>query len=313
MCHGCEHRAPPTRWQPQYHHGRGIAKLGLVVLTPPPLDLPTATALRAFEAAARLESFRHAADELLVTPAAVAQHVKSVEAWAQQRLFERTARGVILNDAGLRARHALTDAFHSLGSAASLLRDGVTSLRIAALPAIAQLWVVPRLDEIQACVPDADISLHALDRQPDIRSEGFDMVVSYEGAHERADELLLVANPVVATSITNVADLARRRRLRDLAWDHHWHAWLGADADLVEETRTIDVTLFAMAVDAARRGTGVLVGRASLLAADLASGALVEPIDRRVPTDDALSIQLRDGIASSRLRSWAQESLAVLN
>ena len=60
-----------------------------MALSPPPLDGPSIVALRAFEAAARLGSFSQAAVELRVTPAAIAQHVKAVEAWAQQPLFER--------------------------------------------------------------------------------------------------------------------------------------------------------------------------------------------------------------------------------
>ncbi len=268
-------------------------------------------ALRAFEAAARLGSFSRAAEELHVTPAAVAQHVKSIEAWAQQPLFERTARGVTLNDAGVRARPALTEAFHSLGAAAAQLRDGsagVKTLRIAALPAIAELWLTPRLAEIRALVPGADISIHAVDRQPDIDRDGFDLIASYEAASDSTDQLVLVAAPDVAVSIATIDDLAGVTRLRDLAWDHHWATWLGDD--IVDAAATVDVTLFAMAVDAARAGTGVLVGRLSLLADDLERGTLVEPLPRRVPTTETLAIRLRDELKRSRLGDWALQSAA---
>lgn len=283
-----------------------------MTLVPPPLDGPSVAALRAFEAAARLGSFSRAAEELRVTPAAVAQHVKSIEAWAEQSLFERTARGVTLNDAGVRARPALTEAFHSLGAAAAQLRDGtagVKTLRIAALPAIAELWLTPRLGEIRDLVPDADISIHAVDRQPDIERDGFDLLASYEAASDSTDHLVLVAAPDVAAGISTVDDLGDTVRLRDLAWEYHWATWLGDDR--VEAVSTVDVTLFAMAVEAARSGTGVLVGRLSLLARDLERGVLVQALPRRVPTADRLTIRMRDDLVRSRLGDWVAHSLSA--
>lgn len=283
-------------------------------LTPPPLDMPSVAALRAFEAAARQDSFSRAAEELHVTPAAVAQHVKSVEAWAHQPLFHRTARGVTLNDAGRRARSALTDAFQSLGAAAALLRDtgpGVTSLRIAALPAVAELWLTPKLADLHTVVPSADISIHALDRRP-AQHEGFDMVAYYEPIEDEGegdgDELLLAASPSMAGGIDGLDDLRTVPHLRDLVWAHHWTTWLGDDTD-PSPIHRVDVTLSAMAVEAARRGEGVLVGRLSLLETDLQRGSLVEPIRRRVPTGDRLTIELREELRPSRLGDWVRALL----
>ncbi|MEM9518319.1 MAG: LysR family transcriptional regulator [Actinomycetota bacterium] len=278
---------------------------------PPPLDMPSVAALRAFEVAARHNSFSRAAEELHVTPAAVAQHVKAVEAWAQQPLFDRTARGVTLNDAGQRARPVLTDAFHALGTAANLLRDGargVKTLRIAAVPAIAELWLAPRLSEIRALAPDADVSVHAVDRRPDLQRDGFDLVASFEPSDTATDHLVLVADPALAAALQSFDDLAGATRLRDLAWDHHWTSWFGPDT-APTPARTLDVSLFSMAVAAATRGEGVLVGRHSLLAPELSAGVLVEPFDRRVPTGDRLAIAMRNELAFSGLGAWVSAAL----
>ena len=62
--------------------------------------LPPLNAVRAFEAAARHGSFVKAAEELHVTPGAVSQQVKALEAWFGRPLFRRLHRGVALNDAG---------------------------------------------------------------------------------------------------------------------------------------------------------------------------------------------------------------------
>ena len=62
-------------------------------VAPPRPEGPPLNALRAFEAAARLSSFSQAADELCVTPGAVAQQIKALEDWAGARLFDRHAQG----------------------------------------------------------------------------------------------------------------------------------------------------------------------------------------------------------------------------
>ena len=76
-------------------------------LAPPRPRLPPHTAVRAFEAAARLGSFARAAQELFVTPAAVAHQVKALEDWAGGALFERHSQGIRLTPHGRRALPAL--------------------------------------------------------------------------------------------------------------------------------------------------------------------------------------------------------------
>ena len=64
-----------------------------------PLSLPPLTALRAFEAAARHESFRLAAEELNITQSAVSHQIAHLEKWLGKDLFRRTGRKVELTDA----------------------------------------------------------------------------------------------------------------------------------------------------------------------------------------------------------------------
>ena len=73
-------------------------------------NLPPLLAVRAFEAAARLGSFAGAADELCVTPSAVSQQVKALEAWLGVELFRRLPRGLALSDRGRRYQAELGEA-----------------------------------------------------------------------------------------------------------------------------------------------------------------------------------------------------------
>lgn len=267
---------------------------------------PSLAALRAFEAAARTGSFTRAAEELHVSAAAVAQHVKSLEAWAQQPLFDRSPRGVVLNEAGVRARPALTDAFQRLAVGASQLRvenPSRRTIRLAALPAIAELWLTPRLGGLRASLPGVDLSIHALDREPDLLRDGFDVAASYEPSRAPTDELILVAAPDLGPSLQTMEGLATMPRLVDRAWEGHWHQWAGPEHLLTAAT-VIEFTLFSMATTAAVDGHGVLVGRRSLLADLLDRGVLIEPFDRRVATGDHLAFRRRDDPGLAPLDDW---------
>ena len=91
-------------------------------ISPPRPKGPPLNALRAFETAARRGSFTAAADELCVTPGAIAQHIKTLESWAGARLFIRQAHGVKLTTLGSDILPGFVSAFDQLGDAVQTLR-----------------------------------------------------------------------------------------------------------------------------------------------------------------------------------------------
>ncbi|CAM5336054.1 hypothetical protein FALB51S_01199 [Frigidibacter albus] len=101
---------------------------------------PPVTALRAFEAAARLGGFAAAAEELCVTAGAISAHVKALEDDLGAPLFDRQTRGVKLTPLGARVLPDLSAAFDRLGMSVQMLRAeaGPRQVHIATLPAIAQ-------------------------------------------------------------------------------------------------------------------------------------------------------------------------------
>lgn len=267
--------------------------------------MPSLNSLRAFEAAARLGSFARAAEELHTTSAGVAQHIKKVERWAEQPLFERKARGVELNEAGAIALPHLSEGFRTIGQACVALRaqrqrQRPSTLHIAALPALAQLWVVPRIAKIRALLPGVDISVHATDTPPDLDREPYDAAIFYAPLDSRSgvsDELIPVAAPHVAIELRTPADLAEHNLLHDRSWRHHWARWLtSAGVTNVDHDSGTSFNLYAMAIDAALDGGGILVGRSSLVERYLDDGSLVAPFDLRVETNDAVQIRFRDPI-----------------
>jgi LysR family glycine cleavage system transcriptional activator len=283
--------------------------------------MPPLNALKAFEAAARHASFARAAEELGVTPAAVSHQVKALEAWIGADLFVRRARGLGLTELGRSALPALSAAFDALGRAVQDLRGAAprAKLDIAALPAIAQLWLAPRLSAARAAFPALRPSIHALETPPDLRRALFDFAVFYvrdapQGCRtiRLCDDVIFPAcAPAVATMLASPADLATVPLLRDTAWTGDWACWLSAASSggfPVDEGSAF--SLYSMAVQAALDGAGVLMAHAALVSLHLASGALVAPFPAVARTGLHLAILVpeRTSAEAMRLIEWLAES-----
>jgi len=297
-------------------------------VAPPRPKGPPLNALRAFEAAARLNSFSRAAAELCVTPGAVAQHIKALEEWAGAPLFARHAQGVRLTPLGRAVAPGLGDAFDSLADAAHLLRRiaAPDEIRIAALPSVAQLWLSPRLPAIRRTSPGLSISVTAMERPPNLMREPFDLSIFFgTGPTEDTATLILaedslfpVCAPEIATRLITPRDLSRETLLHDASWRDDWAIWLAAEKlSGIAAASGPAYSLYSLAVEEAIHGAGVLIGHAPLVAPALASGALVAPFARRIAAPASLVATLREPApAESRLgdltRRLAQQEAAAL-
>lgn len=273
--------------------------------------MPPLNTLRAFEAAARHESFAKAADELGVTPAAVSHQVKSLEAWLGSPLFVRHAQGLHLTEAGRAAIPAFSTAFDALGLAVQELRIWApkSQVSIAALPSIAQLWLAPRLPALRAALPALRPSIHALEEPPDFRREPFDLAIfltrpislTRQGAggsrsFKLCDDVLFpVCTPSLAAQLKTPADLASQLLLWDTTWTGDWNLWFdsvgikGPSIDAGSE-----FSLYSLALQAAVDGAGVLMGHEVLVSRALASGVLVAPFSQRVLSGLSLEVLAPD-------------------
>lgn len=268
----------------------------MAVDPPRPRPAPL-NALRAFEAAARLGGFTAAATELGVSAGAVAQQVKTLEAWAGAALFDRRTQGVGLTPLGASALADFTAGFDRLGAASHRLRARAapSEVRIAALPSVAQLWLSARLPGLRAAAAGVVVSVTALERAPNLARAPFDLCVFFEPApgavatHALAETVLSpVAAPSIARRLAKVEDLASVPCLRDAAWSDDWAAWGGVAA------QGPVFSLYALAVEEAVNGAGALIGRLPLVARLLETGALAAPFARRVTLAEPLTLSLSD-------------------
>lgn len=266
----------------------------MAVAPPRPKDLAL-NALRAFEAAARLGGFAAAAAELGVSPGAVTAHVKALEDRLGAALFRRGAKGVELTALGARVLPAFTGAFDALGSAQHLLRAEAAprAVHIATLPAVAQLWLSPRLPALRAAMPEVAISITAMEAPPNLKRAPYDLSLfpGDMGQLVAEDWLFPVCAPSLAAQVTGPEALLRLPCLIDMAWAGDWALW--AASALPGQgfaPRGPVFSLYALAVEEAVNGAGVLMAHGALVAGHLAAGRLVAPLPQRVKLPQALRL-----------------------
>ncbi|MFZ6874158.1 LysR substrate-binding domain-containing protein [Undibacterium sp. Di27W] len=259
--------------------------------------LPSLSALRAFEAAARHGSFKQAANELAVTPTAISHQIRLLEEYTGLCLFERQVRKVVLTEAGVELYPVLRDGFNAFESALQGLGKPQARRRviISTTNAFMARWLAPRVTGFQKLYPEIDLELHASDRAVDLGSELADIAIRYG----RGPYPGMIAEPLFTDSFAPVssptlgairlADLAQLK-LIDFKWTHEhplnptWKNWFSA-ADLPWKARQGQL-LFSdegHAIQAALAGQGVALLSLELVADDIAAGRLVQPFDISIP------------------------------
>lgn len=125
--------------------------------------LPSLSALRAFEAAARHESAKQAAQELSVTATAISHQVRGLEETLGVTLFVRKPRQLRLTSQGRELLQVLETAFDSIGHvverlSAMPIRQTIT---LSTTPAVAVRWLLPWVCLLRDSHPDIDLRIHA--------------------------------------------------------------------------------------------------------------------------------------------------------
>jgi DNA-binding transcriptional LysR family regulator len=201
--------------------------------------LPSLNQLRAFEAAARPQSFSKAAEELFVTHAAVSRHVRELEEWLGTQLFVRTGRGVVLTDAGKRYAARLTPIFDAIAEATrdAMIEGDSSHLTVAPDGAFASRWLIPRLGNFNAAHPEIELSVSPGEYISDFYKGEDDIAIRYGtgGWPEVEAELLCTARifPVCAPQVIaddppeTPDDLARFTLLHENS-QQWWADWLRA-------------------------------------------------------------------------------------
>jgi LysR family glycine cleavage system transcriptional activator len=261
-----------------------------------PRRLPALNALKAFEAAARHESFTRAAEELCVTQGAVSHQVKALEAELGLKLFNRERQRLVITEAGRAYLSVVRDAFDRIagGTERLLQRQNTGALTVSTSPNFAAKWLVHRLGRFAEAHPNIDLRVSASLHHVDFAREDVDLAIRHgdgqaPGLHVTrlcAEELFPVCSPKLLESghtLRKPADL-RRHTLLHVNDRRDWSKWLeAAGAGHVDVARGPILNQASMAIDAAIDGQGVALARSALVAWDTIAGRLVRPFAMALP------------------------------
>lgn len=290
-------------------------------------SLPPLLALRALEVCARLESFSKAADELGVTPGAISQQIRSIEAWAGAPLFRRTGRSVELKEDTREALPILQDAFDRLAEVGQMLKSRTRSSSIVAVsapPSFTTKWLVPRLERFRALHPDIEVWVSADMELVDFSRQEVDVAVRYGAGHydglvvERllGEAVLPVASPGFIERFgpfQRPVDLMSVPLLHDQNVEADptcpdWSMWLRARGVERAIVRGARFNQSSLVIEEAAAGAGVALAKATIAQADLRAGRLKVLFDDATPLGFAYWIVWPRGrsltVAVRKFISW---------
>ncbi|KIY42169.1 LysR family transcriptional regulator [Pseudomonas sp. 10-1B] len=258
--------------------------------------LPSLTALRTFECAARHGHFGRAAAELCVTDSAVSHQIRQLEDQLGVALFERVGRQVRPSAEAERLLHHLQQAFELIGKACDELRDPASQavLRVAVTAELAQKWLVTRLADFSSRYPHITLHLHDQPIDAGAPALDVDLAITYgtsaldASTHFVRPLPLLQFFPVCSPGLFNQGglkrprDLVRHCLLHDDQDGRTWTTWLATHAEDALPTRQLYFPHAALALEAALLGQGIAMGDNLTCQADLQSGRLVRPFSASV-------------------------------
>ncbi|MFN3515093.1 MAG: LysR substrate-binding domain-containing protein [Phenylobacterium sp.] len=256
----------------------------------PKRTLPPLTALRAFEAFARLGRMNLAADELCVTHGAVSRQVRSLERLCGVRLTHGPRNRLRLTEAGAEFALGVAAAFDSLETSYLALKSSAErELHVSCVGTLAMRWLIPRLAGFHARHPELRIRVTEAYGPVDFLREPFDAAirlaeqVSGEGLQATAF-LENYHGPVLAPALLGrhgdgLAALAAVPRLHTRPHRQAWREWAAhAGVPLREAAENREFEHLFYMLEAAAAGLGAGVTPWIYVAGDIASGRLAAPL-----------------------------------
>lgn len=262
--------------------------------------LPPLNALKAFEAAARHESFTRAAEELCVTQGAVSHQVKALETELAIKLFNRERQRLIITEIGRDYLGVVRDALDriAVGTERLLQRQNAGVLTVSTSPDFAAKWLVHRLGHFAEAHSGIDLRISATLHHVDFAREEVDLAVRHgdgnwpglDAVRLSPEQLFAVCSPKLLSGKRRLSRPAEVLKFPLIHMDSRadWKNWL-QEAGLDDATATHGPVLdrASMVIDAAINGQGIALARTTLAAWDLINGHLIRPFPLALPLSKA--------------------------
>lgn len=259
-------------------------------------DLPPLRALTAFEAAARLGSFRLAAGELGITRSAVSHQVKSLEQKLGVQFFKRDARRAELTAAGQSYFPPVRDAFDQIAAQTRSLRPAKpdNELTLQVYVTVALKWLIPRLHDFERRFPDMKVRLSTSYFDWDFDEGNVDAGIILArnrgpGQYVRPlfrSLLIPVCSPALLKgpkALKTPEDLRKHKLLYVYTAEEDWRIWLKqAGIGNVQLDEKLALDSYILAQEAAIEGRGVAMTIGPFAGEEVRSGRLVHPFPLKV-------------------------------
>lgn len=286
---------------------------------------PPFAALRSFEAAARYNNFKLAAEDLCLSASAVSHQVRSLEEFLGVQLFHREKGKPTLTTIGAEYLEKIQDIFDRLESAtnATTKRSKRSSLTLQLLHSLASCWLLLLLPKLKLRHPELDIKLLSATTQVEFSSGDIDAAIRYGdgnwlGLHSDfliEDELLMVCSPELAKDlpqINNLEQLSQQTLIHCSLTPTEWKEWIKATGnEHFESDNWLDLDSRGLVLEAAASGLGIAIGRMPYVAEYLRNGRLVEPYSVRANTGKGYYLVYPEHHAKFKnvvhLREWLLE------
>ena len=287
-------------------------------------DLPPLRALTAFEAAARLGSFRMAAGELGITRSAVSHQIKLLEDRLDIQLFRRDARKAELTQLGQTYYPTVRDAFDQIEAQTKALRPSNTDneLTIQVYVTVALKWLIPRLHDFERKYPDVRVRLSTsyFDWDFDERNVDVGLILARNKlpGHYYRPLFKSYLSPVCAPSIKlkTMDDIKKHKLIDVYTAEEDWQIWLeAAGVKTVKPTNRLSVDSYILAQEAAIEGRGLAMTIGPFASEEIKLGRLQQPFPLRVPHKHnwyfACSSENKNKNKIKRFEDWLVKQVAA--
>jgi LysR family glycine cleavage system transcriptional activator len=258
--------------------------------------LPPLRALTAFEAAARVGSFRLAAEELGITRSAVSHQIRSLEDTLGILLFSREARRPELTPAGKSLYPVVREAFDQIEAQTVALRPASSDseLTVQVYVTVALKWLIPRLHDFERRYPDMKVRLSTAYFDWDFDDGNVDCAIILarnRGNHYYNTLFRSLLTPVVSPVLIDgprplrtPADLRDHKLLYVYTAEEDWRIWLAAAGVTgIELSDRLAFDSYILAQEAAIEGRGLAMTIGPFAQEEIRSGRLVQPFALMVP------------------------------
>ncbi len=261
--------------------------------------IPPFKALRAFESAARHQSFSAAAEELNVTRAAVSQQIKLLEQYLDSKLFERSGTKLELTEHALDYLPLLTDTLDnlSLGTHHLFGQKKRQTLKVRVAQSFCHIWLLPRLADFHRNHPDIALEFYSTTNLYPSNNNTVDIEIvngygNWNGCDYeilgKKEEWCIVASPQFLKENDfelDIENIALFPKIETLGYSEGWKDWFAKhDPTLFYTEPMMQFDSTQLSIEAAIQGLGMLMAKSVLVDDALKQGTLKLAHSMRMPS-----------------------------